>query len=146
MVLQVIFFIPYHIGSKDVAFPRLNNLGFWLFPAGYILVAKPAFLRPIIFKYFDKPSFYYKLLSKDSSNNVDTLLDSVNNNFSFKSSKKKQKFVLVGDSNKDLYENNLYSYLPLNFLKNSINNLNSYSYWNYANNVMSVKKKETYHS
>jgi cytochrome c oxidase subunit 1 len=22
------FFIPYHIGSKDVAFPRLNSLGF----------------------------------------------------------------------------------------------------------------------
>jgi cytochrome c oxidase subunit 1 len=22
------FLIPYHIGSKDVAFPRLNNIGF----------------------------------------------------------------------------------------------------------------------
>jgi cytochrome c oxidase subunit 1 len=22
------YFIPYHIGSKDVAFPRLNSLGF----------------------------------------------------------------------------------------------------------------------
>lgn len=22
------FFIPYHVGSKDVAFPRLNSLGF----------------------------------------------------------------------------------------------------------------------
>jgi heme/copper-type cytochrome/quinol oxidase subunit 1 len=22
------FFIPYHIGSKDVAFPRLNSIGF----------------------------------------------------------------------------------------------------------------------
>ena len=22
------FFIPYHIGSKDVAFPRLNSMGF----------------------------------------------------------------------------------------------------------------------
>lgn len=39
------FFIPYHIGSKDVAFPRLNSIGFWLLPAGFILLAKPAFLR-----------------------------------------------------------------------------------------------------
>jgi len=22
------FFVPYHVGSKDVAFPRLNSLGF----------------------------------------------------------------------------------------------------------------------
>jgi len=22
------FFIPYHVGSKDVAFPRLNSIGF----------------------------------------------------------------------------------------------------------------------
>jgi len=23
-----IFFIPYHVGSKDVAYPRLNSIGF----------------------------------------------------------------------------------------------------------------------
>jgi heme/copper-type cytochrome/quinol oxidase subunit 1 len=28
------FFIPYHIGSKDVAFPRLNSIGFWIQPCG----------------------------------------------------------------------------------------------------------------
>lgn len=61
------FFIPYHIGSKDVAFPRLNNLGFWLFPAGYVLIAKPAFLRPTVSKYYDKPSFFFQLVSTDIS-------------------------------------------------------------------------------
>ena len=40
------FLIPYHVGSKDVAFPRLNSIGFWIQPCGYILVAKIAFLRP----------------------------------------------------------------------------------------------------
>lgn len=58
------FFIPYHIGSKDVAFPRLNSLGFWLLPAGYILISKPAFLRSSFFKYFDKPSFFYQIIDK----------------------------------------------------------------------------------
>jgi heme/copper-type cytochrome/quinol oxidase subunit 1 len=40
------FVIPYHVGSKDVAFPRLNSIAFWLLPCGYILVSKTAFLRP----------------------------------------------------------------------------------------------------
>jgi cytochrome c oxidase subunit 1 len=40
------FLIPYHVGSKDVAFPRLNSIGFWILPSGYILLAKTAFLRP----------------------------------------------------------------------------------------------------
>merc|ERR1711920_574317 len=56
------FLIPYHVGSKDVAFPRLNSLGFWFLPAGFLLISKPAFLRSSFFKYFDKPSFYYNIL------------------------------------------------------------------------------------
>merc|ERR1711920_814328 len=56
------FLIPYHVGSKDVAFPRLNSLGFWFLPAGFLLISKPAFLRASFFKYFDKPSFYYNIL------------------------------------------------------------------------------------
>jgi len=55
------FFIPYHIGSKDVAFPRLNSLGFWLLPAGFILAAKPSFLRTSFFKYYDQPAFFYQI-------------------------------------------------------------------------------------
>ena len=66
------FFIPYHIGSKDVAFPRLNSLGFWLVPAGYVLAAKPSFIRSSFFKYFDKPSFFYQIIGKDSVNFTNT--------------------------------------------------------------------------
>ena len=40
------FLIPYHVGSKDVAFPRLNSMGFWLSPVAFILIAKTAFMRP----------------------------------------------------------------------------------------------------
>lgn len=58
------FFIPYHVGSKDVAFPRLNSIGFWIQPCGYILLAKTAFLRPQYWRYYDKPTFYAPLLEK----------------------------------------------------------------------------------
>merc|ERR1711879_257269 len=60
------FLIPYHVGSKDVAFPRLNSVGFWFLPAGFLLISKPAFLRSSFFKYFDKPSFYNNILSFNS--------------------------------------------------------------------------------
>lgn len=33
------FLIPYHVGSKDVAYPRLNSIGFWIQPCGYILIS-----------------------------------------------------------------------------------------------------------
>jgi len=39
------FVIPYHVGAKDVAYPRLNSVGFWIQPGSYLLVAKVAFLR-----------------------------------------------------------------------------------------------------
>jgi heme/copper-type cytochrome/quinol oxidase subunit 1 len=71
------FLIPYHVGSKDVAFPRLNSIGFWLLPCGYLLLAKIAFLRPQFWRYYDKTSFYFPLLEKNNKRlNFD-----LNNNF-----------------------------------------------------------------
>lgn len=52
------FFIPYHVGSKDVAFPRLNSFGFWILFCGFIVLAKPASLRRQMFKYYDNGEFY----------------------------------------------------------------------------------------
>jgi len=43
------FFIPYHIGSKDVAFPRLNSLGFWIQPSGFFLLSRVSFFRPNVY-------------------------------------------------------------------------------------------------
>lgn len=60
------FFVPYHIGSKDVAFPRLNSLAFWMLPATYLMGSKPAFIRSSFFKYFDKPSFFYQILDREN--------------------------------------------------------------------------------
>ncbi len=39
------FLLPYHIGSKDVAYPRLNNLGFWIQPCGFVLIVKISGMR-----------------------------------------------------------------------------------------------------
>lgn len=58
------FLIPYHIGSKDVAFPRLNSIGFWIQPLGFVLIAKVAFLRSQYWHYYDKTSFFLPTLEK----------------------------------------------------------------------------------
>lgn len=58
------FLIPYHVGSKDVAFPRLNSIGFWIQPLGFILVAKVAFLRPQHWHYYDRTLFFLPTLEK----------------------------------------------------------------------------------
>ena len=58
------FLIPYHVGSKDVAYPRLNSIAFWIQPCGFILVAKISFLRPQFWRYYDKTSYFFPLLEK----------------------------------------------------------------------------------
>ena len=44
------FLIPLHIGSKDVAYPRLNSIGFWILPVGFTFVCKAVFLRHKMWK------------------------------------------------------------------------------------------------
>ena len=60
------FLIPYHIGSKDVAYPRLNSIGFWIQPFAYLLVVKTAVLRKQFWKQYDKTSYYYSILDKSN--------------------------------------------------------------------------------
>ena len=67
------FLIPYHVGSKDVAYPRLNSIGFWIQPFAFLLVAKTAILRPQFWKYYDKTTSYYPLL--DKSHKKDFILE-----------------------------------------------------------------------
>jgi heme/copper-type cytochrome/quinol oxidase subunit 1 len=59
------FLIPYHVGSKDVAYPRLNSIGFWIQPLGFILISKIAFLRPQFWHYYDRPSIFIPFVDKD---------------------------------------------------------------------------------
>jgi len=55
------FLLPYHVGSKDVAFPRLNSLGFWIQPCGYILIAKIGFVRTEYWNNNDKISNFSQM-------------------------------------------------------------------------------------
>lgn len=59
------YFIPYHVGSKDVAYPRLNNLGFWIQPCGFLLIAKMGSLRLEYWTTELKTSFYSGLTKID---------------------------------------------------------------------------------
>lgn len=56
------FFIPYHIGAKDVAFPRLNSFGFWVLFLGYITTARVAFFRKTMYNYYDNFENYFLAL------------------------------------------------------------------------------------
>ena len=47
------FFIPFHVGSKDVALPRLNSMGFWILPSGFLLFSKPSTLRMQTYRMWD---------------------------------------------------------------------------------------------
>lgn len=64
------FFIPYHIGSKDVAFPRLNSIGFWILPSGFFLLAKSAFLRRQIHNHRENSTYFNKLIASNRSWNL----------------------------------------------------------------------------
>lgn len=55
------YLLPYHVGSKDVAYPRLNSLGFWIQPCGYLLVAKIGFLRTLCWTSYEKTAYYFNM-------------------------------------------------------------------------------------
>ena len=65
------FFIPYHVGSKDVAYPRLNSIGFWILPVGFFILAKSAFLRRQIFNNKENSTYFNKIIYSNKSWNFD---------------------------------------------------------------------------
>ena len=72
------YVIPYHVGAKDVAYPRLNSIGFWIQPVGYLLVAKVAFLRSQYWKYYEKTSLVFPILDKlKKANNFEFTTNSI---------------------------------------------------------------------
>lgn len=93
------FFIPYHIGSKDVAFPRLNSMGFWLQPLGFIILNRPAFLRPDFLKSYDIKTLHLEL-NKEVEYNIDFLYQTKH----FKNDLKKN--ISVFNSNNEDFLNN----------------------------------------
>ena len=139
------FLVPYHVGSKDVAYPRLNSIGFWIQPAGFILVAKIAFLRPQYWRYYDKTSYYFPLLYKSSHRKFNEFRD--DSVFQFRAL---QRYILdehtwfwKGKSKSKLgYE--AYSGTPLKLL--FWKDIVSYpeSFWYAASRVSKARRKKVY--
>lgn len=143
------FLIPYHVGSKDVAFPRLNSIGFWIQPLGFILVAKIAFLRPQFWHYYDKTSFFLPFLDKSkynllySSHFEDILINKFFNNFqsdSFLSSWRARKKFKTFDGQ----ENFFFNPSKITFLDNFFNYPESF--WFLADKVSKSRRRKVFFS
>ena len=137
------FLIPYHVGSKDVAYPRLNSIGFWIQPFAFLLVAKTAILRQQFWKYHDKTTYYYPLLDKSKKRNSQE----------YNSVLQYTNIITTGDSNQLQFKskhNNQYS--GYNFTSNTPlrlyfwNNVVNYpeSFWYTAIKVSKQKRKKVY--
>lgn len=140
------FFIPYHIGSKDVAFPRLNSIGFWIQPCGWLLLAKTAFLRPQFWRYYDKPSFYLPLLDKSKNRQY---LDLNENNLFFLNSLKNfdvDQYFSPWKARKQIKLTNydVYSFIPSKLIFWTSVLDYPESFWYVANKAVKARRKKVY--
>ncbi len=140
------FLIPYHIGSKDVAYPRLNSIGFWIQPCGFILVAKIAFLRPQFWRYYDKTAYYFPLLDRNQHRANREFSD--NSIFQLRALK---RYVLDEHSlfwkakvNTKFSDYSNYSGIPLRlmFWKDIVNYPESF--WHVASRINKIRRKKVY--
>lgn len=152
------FLIPYHVGSKDVAFPRLNSIGFWIQPLAFVLIAKVAFLRSQYWHYYDKTSFFLPILEKTKKRSIfQTLAENVGLNYrgSYVISSKKFKhnpivfdeFFFTNWRNRkttDFENYSIYSFSPLKlFFMESVIAIPE-SLWYLADKVSSSRRRKVY--
>ena len=112
------FFIPYHIGSKDVSFPRLNSIGFWLLFSGFITISKPYSIKRDFFKNYDYKTNYYINLTEKKPNTNESL----------------NYLNLLNKSNTDnflesFFNNNYINKIKTNFMVHSSNSSITTSGW-----------------
>jgi heme/copper-type cytochrome/quinol oxidase subunit 1 len=140
------FLIPYHVGSKDVAFPRLNSIGFWIQPCGYLLIAKTAFLRPQFWRYYDKPSFYAPLLDKSANRRFEEVVDNTPMiGRILKKAESDEGFTFWSPRKRIQIEGyKVYSFVPLKLtLWTSVMDFPE-SFWYSANRVVRARRKKIY--
>ena len=140
------YFLPYHVGSKDVAYPRLNNMGFWIQPCGFLLIAKMGSMRLEYWVTELRTSYFSTLTKVDhflQQYQYDELLNHVIKSFQdfdfMKPYLKIEEALKELKKNRHLYEHSVYMELrskiisDLELAKNSKYTLtlfdeNSYSY------------------
>lgn len=140
------FLIPYHVGSKDVAFPRLNSIGFWIQPCGFILVAKIAFLRAQYWRYYDKTSFYFPLLDRSIyRENKIRMLDEVLPT-SFLHTDSTADYTWFWKKRKEINYSNYdsYSFIPLKLLWWSSLVQYPEAFWYAASRTVQSRRKKVY--
>jgi len=137
------FLIPYHVGSKDVAYPRLNSIGFWIQPFAFLLVAKTAILRQQFWKYHDKTTYYFPLLDKNKKRSLQDY-NGVLQQTSLVSNNTESHQLNFKSKNTILYNYNNISNTPLRFY--FWNNVVNYpeSFWYTALKVSKQKRKKVY--
>jgi heme/copper-type cytochrome/quinol oxidase subunit 1 len=140
------FLIPYHVGSKDVAFPRLNSIGFWIQPCGFILVAKIAFLRPQYWRYYDKTSYYLPIVDKSDYRAISHFID--NNIFylsSFKQVFSNINYIKKDGKAKDEYDiYKIFNFIPFKlWLWNDIVKYPE-SFWYVADRIIKSRRRKLY--
>ncbi len=140
------FLIPYHVGSKDVAFPRLNSMGFWLLPCGFLLLAKIAFLRPQFWRYYDKTSFYFPLIEKSAKRRFLDYGDSSFWNTQFLKSNNLDDHTWFWKERKKIKFQNYdsYSFVPLKLLFWSSIIEYPESFWYAASRVVKSRRRKVY--
>jgi heme/copper-type cytochrome/quinol oxidase subunit 1 len=141
------FLIPYHVGSKDVAFPRLNSIGFWILPCGYILLAKTAFLRPQFWRYYDKTSFYVPLLDKSKERKLHEIWDHSDMlTSSITKLVKNSDKEFFWDARKKINYTNyeVYSFIPHKLLNWTSIMQYPESFWYSANKAVKARRKKVY--
>lgn len=117
------FFIPYHIGSKDVAFPRLNSIGFWLLFSGFITISKPYTIKRDFFKHYDNKLQYYNNISKIISNNDDYT------NYNIYLANSVSNFNYTDNYLSSFFNNNFIDKIKTNFMVHSSNSSITTSGW-----------------
>ena len=140
------FLIPYHVGAKDVAFPRLNSIGFWIQPCGFILLAKIAFLRQQYWRYYDKTSFYFPLFDKSQKEIfMDQKVDNLFQKTFLKHNDLNEHTWFWGPRKKIQYENyKTYSFVPYKLLFWKLIYEYPESFWYAASRVIKTRRRKVY--
>ena len=125
------FLLPLHIGSKDVAYPRLNSIGFWVLPAGYLVVVRAGFLKPQLWK---RRSYSSKSWFNIKNYQIEKKFENLNELENLNSNTLKGSKELINLEKEDLN----YNINKINF--NQSNNDNIKSLVNSQQSLMGLKK------